>query len=68
MCLLLIILKLSQKKFIEARNFINKETLTQVFYCKFCGISKNTFFTEHIRGTASDMGSSFPRIQWRNIF
>ena len=28
-------------------NFIKKETLTQVFSCKFCEISKNTFFTEH---------------------
>ena len=25
-------------------NFIKKETLTQVFSCKFCEISKNTFF------------------------
>ena len=27
----------------EACNFIEKETLTQVFCCKFCKISKNTF-------------------------
>ena len=26
-----------------------KETLAQVFYCEFCEISKNTFFTEHLR-------------------
>ena len=25
-------------------NFIKKETLTQVFSCEFCEISKNTFF------------------------
>ena len=25
-------------------NFIKKETLAQVFSCKFCEISKNTFF------------------------
>ena len=25
-----------------ARNFIKKETLVQVFFCKFCEISKNT--------------------------
>ena len=27
-----------------ARNFIKKESLTQVFSCEFCEISKNTFF------------------------
>ena len=37
-----------------ACNFIKKETLVQVFFCEFCGISKNTFFTEHLRVTASD--------------
>ena len=25
-------------------NFIKKETLAQVFFCKFCKISKNTFY------------------------
>ena len=30
-----------------------KEALAQVFSCEFCDISKNTFFTEHIRTTAS---------------
>ena len=30
----------------SACNFINKETLAQVFSCEFCEISKNTFFTE----------------------
>ena len=34
-------------------NFIKKETLAQVFYCKFCEIFKNTFVTEHLRATAS---------------
>ena len=28
----------------EACNFIKKETLTQVFSCEFCEISKKTFF------------------------
>ena len=32
----------------QACNFIKKETLVQVFSCKFCEISKNTFFIEHI--------------------
>ena len=36
-----------------ACNFIKKETLALVFSCKFCEISKNTFFTEHLRATAS---------------
>ena len=30
-----------------------KETLAQVFSCEFCKIFKNTFFTEHLRTTAS---------------
>ena len=33
----------------EAFNFIKKESLTQVLSCEFCRISKNTFFTEHLR-------------------
>ena len=36
-----------------ACNFIKKETLAQVFSCEFCGISKNTFFTEQLWTTAS---------------
>ena len=39
----------------EACNFIKKETLAQVFSCEFCEISKNTFFTEHLLATASDL-------------
>ena len=34
-------------------NFIKKETLAQVFSCEFFEIYKNTFFTEHLRPTAS---------------
>ena len=37
----------------EAWNFIKKETLTEVFSCEFFEISKNTFFTELLRVTAS---------------
>ena len=37
----------------KASNFIKKETLAQVFSCKLCEISKNTFFTEHLLATAS---------------
>ena len=32
---------------------LKKETLAQVFSCEFCEIFKNTFFTEHLRTTAS---------------
>ena len=35
-------------------NFIKKEALAQVFSCRFCEISKNAFFTEHLWATASD--------------
>ena len=31
-----------------ACSFIKKEILAQVFSCKFCEISKNTFFIEHL--------------------
>ena len=34
-------------------SFIKKETLVQVFSWEFCKISKNAFFTEHLRVTAS---------------
>ena len=30
------------------------QTLTQMFSCEFCEISKNTFFTEHFWATASN--------------
>ena len=30
-----------------------KEALAPMFSCEFCEISKNTFFTEHLRATAS---------------
>ena len=32
-----------------AWNFIKKGSLAQMFSCEFCKISKNTFFTEHLR-------------------
>ena len=41
-----------------AFNFIKKETLSQVFSCEFCKISKNTFFTEHLRTNASAQPSA----------
>ena len=38
----------SQKKMVK------KETLKLAFSCEFCKISKNAFFTEHVRVTAFD--------------
>ena len=35
-----------------------KETLAQVFFCEFCEIFMNTFFTEHFRATASEVFKS----------
>ena len=42
----------------QACNFIKKESLTQVFSCEFCKNFKNTFFTEHLRATASELPQS----------
>ena len=39
--------------------FIKIETLAQVFSCEFCEISKNTFFTEHLQTTASEVSNTF---------
>ena len=43
---------------------VKKETLVQLFSCEFCQISNNTFFTEHLRMTASVSRSEawFPQI------
>ena len=43
----------SEKKIFLAYNFIKKETLAQEFSSEFWEISKNIFFTEHLRTTAS---------------
>ena len=45
----------------ELRNFIRKETLAQVFSCEFCEISKNTFFTEHLWTTASEVSQNISK-------
>ena len=37
----------------QACSFIKKETLAEVFSSEFCEISKNIFFTENLRMTAS---------------
>ena len=38
---------------LQACSFIKKDTLTHVFSCELCEISKNTLFTEHLWTTAS---------------
>ena len=43
---------------VETCNFIKKEILAQVFSCKFCEISKNTFFTEHLWATVSSSANT----------
>ena len=37
-----------------------KQSLAQVFSCEFCGISKNTFFTEHLLATAFELHGGVP--------
>ena len=41
----------------KSLNFITKESLTQVFSCEFCGISKNTFLNRTPRVAASQSKS-----------
>ena len=44
---------------IKLQASLKKETLALVLSCEFCEISKNTFFAEHIRVTASYLSSRF---------
>ena len=39
----------------STRNFIKKDTLAQVFHCESCEIPKNTFSTEYLGATVSDV-------------
>ena len=54
----------------EACNFIEKETLAQVFSCEFYEISKNMFSAEHVWATVSQTGLSFDQFhnqfKWRS--
>ena len=47
-------------------NFIKKETLAQVFSCKFCEIFKTTFLTEHFLATASVACQK--HVPWRHFW
>ena len=49
LCRVLFFIKLQA----SAGNFIERETLAQVFSCEFCEILKNSFFTEHLWATGS---------------
>ena len=45
--------------FLKISQFVKKETLVQVFSWEFCENFKNTFFTEHLRTTASEKVSRY---------
>ena len=49
------IIKVVLRNFVKftGKHLCQSQTLAQVFSCEFCEISKNTFFTEHLRTTAS---------------
>ena len=52
-----------------ACNFIKKETLAQLFSCKFCEFSNITFSTEHLRTTASERsGFGAKRLRAKLVF
>ena len=40
--------------FNRAYNFYYKETPVEVFFCEYCEISKNTYFEQNLRTTASN--------------
>ena len=48
-----VFIKVNGSNIPQACNFIRKETLVQVFFCEFCEIAKNPFFTEYLWMTAS---------------
>ena len=39
---------------LQACNFIKKKTPTQVFFCEYYEIFKNTYFKKHLRTTTSE--------------
>ena len=44
---------------LQVCNFIKMETLALMLFFEFCEIFKNTFFTEHVWGTASIFFSEY---------
>ena len=51
----------------EACNFIKKETLTQVFSCKFCKISKTTF-SYRTALVAASVKKKISGLKWFNVW
>ena len=47
------------KKENKAYSFVKTETLAQVLSSEFCEISKNTFFTEHLLATGSEIYENY---------
>ena len=49
--------------------YLKKETLAQMFPCEFCEISKNTFVTEHLCTTASEVKKTVFNycVQWSKV-
>ena len=48
--------------------FIKKETLAEEFSYEFCEIFKNTFFTDHLRATASELEEvNIQSLRWGTI-
>ena len=48
----------------EALQLYQKETPTQVFFCEYCRIFKNTYFEEHLRKAASFYTHFWPVCPW----
>ena len=68
LCQSLFLNKVEGKQQAETFNFIKKETSAQVFSCEFCGISKNTFFTEHLWATAFEDAGHIIRVpSWETL-
>ena len=61
------ILQNSQDNTCAQVSFLIKMTRAQFFSCKFCEISKNTLFTEHLRATASDYGRKTSIFRTKNL-
>ena len=57
-----VLIEISQNSGLRPATFFKKETRTQVFSCEFCESSENTFFTEHLRVTASVLLSDYERL------
>ena len=57
-----VLIEISQNSGLRPATFLKKETRAQVFSCDFCESSEITFFTEHLRATASVLLSDYERL------